>query len=132
MTGSQGQRGMAASPRTSAAGWISLREISFDSESAEIRPSEAGKLSEVSAYVNQNPSIRVGIAGSTDRVRGTDRYDAELSQRRVANVRDALIRSGVSADRIETGAGMERVECTDAREQCSRGEGRVEVMGRSN
>jgi hypothetical protein len=132
MTGSQGQRGATGPLRTSVSGWTSLRDISFDSGSAEIRPSEASKISEVSAYVDQNPSIRVGIAGSTDRVRGTDRHDSDLSQHRVAAVRDALVRSGVSVDRIETGAAVDGVDCNDSREQCSRREGRAELMGRSN
>jgi outer membrane protein OmpA-like peptidoglycan-associated protein len=134
-TGSQGVRGLqglTAPQPASASGWTSLREILFDSGSAEILPSEASKISEVSAYMDQNPSIRVGIAGSTDRVRDTDRYDLDLSRRRVATIRDALIRSGVSADRIETGVGVEGVECSDSRAQCPRREGRAELMGRSS
>jgi outer membrane protein OmpA-like peptidoglycan-associated protein len=132
MTGSPGEDGVTAPPQTYASGWISLRDISFNSGSAVIRPSEANKISEVSAYVDQNPSIHVGIAGSTDLVRGTDRYDVDLSRQRVAAVRDALIRSGVSADRIETGAGVEGVSCNDAKAQCPRREGRAELMARSN
>jgi outer membrane protein OmpA-like peptidoglycan-associated protein len=138
MTGAQGPMGMTgsdgvnASPRSSASGWTSLRDILFDSGSAEIRPSEASKISEVSAYAEQNPSIRVGIAGSTDRVRGTDRADVDLSQQRVASVRDALIRSGISADRIETGAAVEGAECKGGGEPCPRREGRTELMARSN
>jgi outer membrane protein OmpA-like peptidoglycan-associated protein len=66
-------------------------------------------------------------------LRGTNRYNADLSQRRMANVRDALIRTGVSGNRIETGRfGIERVKCNDSTEQCSKREGRVEVMGHSS
>jgi outer membrane protein OmpA-like peptidoglycan-associated protein len=138
MTGAQGPPGMTgsdgvnASPQASASGWTSLRDILFDSGSAKIRPSEASKISEVSAYADQNPSIRVGIAGSTDRVRGTDRTDVDLSRQRVASVRDALIQSGVSADRIETGTDMDGVECKASSEPCPRREGRTELMARSN
>jgi peptidoglycan-associated lipoprotein len=134
-TGSQGQPGMTASQGQAASvtGWISLRDIVFDFDTADIRPSEMSKISDIAAYVNQNPSVRVGIDGSTDLLRGTNRYNVALSQRRVANVRDALIRSGVSADRIETGRfGVERVKCNDSTEHCSQREGRVEVMGRSS
>jgi hypothetical protein len=132
MTGTAGQPGTTASPRTSAAGWISLRDILFDHDTADIRASETNKFSEIAAYVKQNPDLRVGISGSSDLVRGTERHDADLSQRRVANVRDELIRSGVSASRIDTGSGVERVECGDPREQCLRRDGLVEVMSRSN
>lgn len=51
----------------------------------------------------------------------------------MANVRNALIETGVSMDRIETGRfAAERVKCNDSIEQCSQREGRVEVMGCSN
>jgi outer membrane protein OmpA-like peptidoglycan-associated protein len=134
-TGSQGQPGMTASPDPAApvTGWVTLRDILFDFDTVDIRPSEMNKISDLATYVNQNPSVRVGIDGSTDLSRGTNRYNVALSQQRIDNVRDALIRAGVAADRIETGRfGTERVECTDSTEQCSQREGRVEVMGRSS
>jgi outer membrane protein OmpA-like peptidoglycan-associated protein len=134
-TGSQGQPGLAASPvpAASAAGWISLRDILFEFDKADIRPSEMSKLYDIASYVNQNPSIRVGIDGSTDLLRGSNRYNVALSERRIANVRDALLRAGISAERIETGRfGVARVKCDDSNEQCSHREGRVEVMGRTS
>ena len=46
---------------------------------------------------------------------GTNQYNAGPSQRRIATVRDALIRAGVSADRIETGTfAMQRAGCSNA------------------
>ena len=142
-TGSQGQQGqqgheglpgVTASPGPAVStGWISLRDILFDFDTADIRPSEMNKISEIAAYLNQNPSVRVGIDGSTDLLRGINRHNEKLSQQRIANVRDALIRTGVSSSRIETGRfGVERVKCNDSTEQCSQREGRVEVMGRSS
>jgi outer membrane protein OmpA-like peptidoglycan-associated protein len=133
-TGSQGQPGITASPApdAAAAGWISLRDILFDFDTAEIGPSELSKISDIATWVKQNPSVRVGIDGSTDLLRGTNRYNVALNERRTANVRDALIRTGVPADRIETGRfGVERVECNESTEPCAQREGRVEVMGRS-
>jgi outer membrane protein OmpA-like peptidoglycan-associated protein len=133
-TGTQGQPGMTApGPAASETGWISLRDIMFDFDTADIRRSEMNKISDVAAYLKQNPSTRVGIDGSTDLSRGTNRYNVDLSGRRIANVRDALIEAGVSGDRIETGNfGAKRAECDDSTEQCSKREGRVEVMARSN
>jgi outer membrane protein OmpA-like peptidoglycan-associated protein len=131
--GLQGQSGMAASQKPGSTGWISLRDILFDSDTADLRTSERNKISDVAAYLSQNPSVRVGIDGSTDASRGTRRHDQNLSKRRIANVRDALIRAGVSAGRIETGRfGVERVECDNATEECARHDGRVEVLGRSS
>jgi len=133
LTGTRGQAGTTApAPGASETGWISLRDIMFDYDTADIRPSEMNKISEVAAYLKQNPSIRVGIDGSTDLLSGTNRYNVDLSKRRIANVRDALLETGVSDDRIETGRfGARRTECNDSTELCSKREGRVEVMARS-
>ena len=82
--------------------------------------------------MNQNPGVRVGIDGATDLLRGTNQYNVALSQRRVANVRDALVRTGVSASRIETGGfAAERAKCSDSTERCSQRDGRVEVLAHS-
>ena len=134
LTGTQGQPGMTApGPAASETGWISLRDIMFDFDTAKIRRSEMNKISDVAAYLKQNPSTRVGIDGATDLLRGTNRYNVNLSRRRIGNVRDALIEAGVSGDRIETGNfGAKRAECDDSTEPCSKREGRVEVMARSN
>ena len=62
---------------------------------------------------------------------GCNQYNADLIQQRVGNVREALIRAGVSADRIETGGfGAERAKCNDVNEKCCQRDGRVEVMVR--
>jgi outer membrane protein OmpA-like peptidoglycan-associated protein len=121
----------APAPSASETGWVSLRDIMFDYDTADIRPSEMNKISEVATYLKQNPSVRVGIDGATDLLRGTNRYNESLSQRRIANVRDALIETGVSDRRIETGRfGVKRAECNESIELCSKREGRVEVMAR--
>lgn len=133
VTGAQGQPGVAgpASPTAAGTRWTSLRDIMFDYNRAEIRSTELSKIADIAAYTNQNPSARLGIDGSTDLLRGTNQYNAAMSQQRVGNVRDALIRAGVSADRIEAGSfGAERAKCNEANEPCSQRDGRVEVMVR--
>jgi len=60
------------------------------------------KVSEVVAYMKQNPSLRVGIDGSMD-PRGTEPRNQDLSDRRVSAVRDALIKAGVPAAQIQVG-----------------------------
>ena len=134
MTGAQGERGTTESRGQPApmGGWVTLRDIIFDFDEAEIRRSEMNKISDIADYVDQNPSVRLRIDGSTDLIRGTNQYNVDLSQRRVARVRDALIRTGVSADRIETGGfPAEPARCNDSTEHCQRA-GRVEVLARSD
>ena len=98
MTGSPGRRG--APDVAAAPGWVSLREIIFDFDKAEIRPSEMTKITDIASYVSQNPGVRVGIDGSTDLRRGANQYNVALSDQRETNVRDALIHSGVAASRM--------------------------------
>ena len=131
VTGAQGPAGMAAV--RSPAGWTSLRDFTFDYDRTDLRSAELNQFSEIATYVRQNPSVRVGIDGSTDLLRGTNQYNAGLSQHRIATVRDALIQAGVSADRIETGTfAAQRAGCNDAIERCAQRDGRVEVLVRSS
>ena len=131
ITGAQGAPALTPSPMPGVR-WSSLKEFMFDYDRSDIRYSEARKASEVAAYMSQNPSVRLGIAGYTD-MQGTGQYNLPLNQRRVATVRDALIQAGVPAERIETGTfGTDRFMCNPAAEQCSQREGRVEVLVRAS
>jgi len=133
ITGSQGQPGMPGSrnPGVPVARWTPLKDIRFDYDKAEIRPVEMTKVSEIATYMSQNPSVRLGIDGSTDLLRGTNQYNVGLSQQRAGNVRDALIRAGVSADRMEMGGfATQRAKCNDAAEPCAQRDGQVEVLVR--
>ena len=90
------------------------------------------KISDIAAYVNQNPTVRIGVDGATDLLRGTNKYNTALSERRIANVRDALLQAGVSSNRIETGGfAAERARCNDSTERCAQRDGRVEVLAHS-
>ena len=132
VTGAQGPAGVATA-RNPYPGWAALRDFTFDYDRTDIRSSELNQPSEIAAYVRQNPSVRLGIDGSTDLLRGTNQYNSGLSQRRMATVRDALIQAGVSADRIDTGMfAAQKATCNDATERCSQRDGRVEVLVRSN
>ena len=138
MTGVQGPAGItgaqgapASSPQPGVR-WTLVKEFMFDYDRSDIRYSESRKPAEVAAYMSQNPSVRLGIAGYTN-TQSTDQYNLPLSQRRVATVRDALIQAGVPADRIETGTfGTDRFMCNSSPEQCSQREGRVEVLVRAS
>ena len=89
---------------------------------------ETSKVSEIAAHLQQNPSFTVGIDGHTD-PRGTDRYNQALSERRVDAVKNALMKAGVAADKIVTGAfGESRLACNDKTEGCWQRDRRVEVL----
>jgi outer membrane protein OmpA-like peptidoglycan-associated protein len=147
MTGSQGTQGSAGvtgaqgpagatgvrSPAVVGTNWSALKDFTFDYDRTDIRSSEQNQPSEIAAYARQNPGVRLGIDGATDLLRGTNQYNAGLSQRRISTVRDALIQAGVSADRIETGTfATQKANCNDSTERCAQRDGRVEVLVRSN
>ena len=126
-TGPAGAQGTAG--QTGAQGpvgivdrWTSFRELWFDFNRSDLQTSEMSKVSEVAAYMKQNPSLRVGIDGSMD-ARGTDPRNQDLSDRRVSAVRDALIQAGVPAAKIQSGAYGDAQLARDRR---------VEVLVRSD
>jgi outer membrane protein OmpA-like peptidoglycan-associated protein len=83
--------------------WTSFREFVFEFNRADIQASDTSKVSEIAAYMKQNPSLRIGIDGSMD-PRGTDPRNQDLSDRRISAVRDALIQAGVPSSKIQSGA----------------------------
>jgi outer membrane protein OmpA-like peptidoglycan-associated protein len=78
--------------------WMSYRDFWFESGEAGIRPSDTSKVSEIAAYIKQNPSLQVGIDTFMDSP------NQDLRDRRVNAVRDALIQAGVPAEKIWAGA----------------------------
>ena len=128
--GIQGNLGPAgAVGMTSArASWTVFKDILFDFDKADIRASETSKVPEIAVYMQQNPSVQVGIDGYAD-PRGTNPYNMSLSQRRVSAIQDALVKAGVASDRIETGAfGEMGLKCGESTEQCWQRDRRVEVL----
>jgi peptidoglycan-associated lipoprotein len=86
------------------------------------------KINDVAAFLKANPAVLVRIDGHTD-PRGNEKYNLALSQRRVSAVREALIKAGTPADRIQPSHfGKARPKCNEATEACWQLDRRVEVM----
>jgi outer membrane protein OmpA-like peptidoglycan-associated protein len=93
VTGAQGATGPTGAQGLAAAGgsnWSSYRDYTFNVNSNDILRADGNKAREIADYMNQNPSFRIAIDGS--------------NERRVSNVRAALIDAGVPAYKIQTGA----------------------------
>jgi len=121
--GAQGQAGAVTVAR-----WTKFKDILFDFDKSELRANETGKVSEIAAYLQQNPTVVVGIDGYSD-PRGSDKYNQALSERRVNTIRDALLGAGVPAAKITTGAfGEMRLKCNDSTQECWQSDRRVEVL----
>ena len=82
--------------------------VYFDYDSAAIKLGEKSKVEAVASALKADPSAKVLVEGNADE-RGTDEYNRALSERRALAAREALVASGVEADRIATrGYGRDR------------------------
>ena len=76
-------------------------EVSFDFNSASIKPSFHSPLNKIADIMNRYPQTQIVIAGHTDSV-GSEKYNLELSLRRANAVADYLVSQGVSMARLST------------------------------
>jgi outer membrane protein OmpA-like peptidoglycan-associated protein len=127
--GAQGPAGaVGPQARADAAKWTSFRDFLFDFDKSAIRSNETKQVSDIAAYMKQNPSVQVGIDGHTD-PRGTDAFNQGLSERRVNAIREALVTAGVTESRIKAGAfGESQPKCNESTEACWQADRRVEVL----
>jgi outer membrane protein OmpA-like peptidoglycan-associated protein len=137
-TGSAGPQGTSGPPGpigpfgpVGAAGadakWISVNDVLFDYNKADIRPDEQAKITKLAQYLKQNDGLTVRLVGHTDQ-RGTEPYNMQLSKRRAAAVQQALLAAGAPADRVRMVAFGEReLRCTANDETCFQANRRVEV-----
>jgi outer membrane protein OmpA-like peptidoglycan-associated protein len=126
--GAQGPAGPAGIASVAMKNWTKFKDFLFDTDKSDLRSNEESKVSEIKAYMQQNPAVIVGIDGYTD-PRGTDKYNQALSERRVEIIRDALANAGVPSDKIQTGAfGEMRLKCQEQTQACWQSDRRVEVL----
>ena len=78
---------------------IRLNNIFFDFDKFTLRSESFPELNRVAEFLEEQPSIKVQIAGHTDNI-GTEEYNLNLSRRRSEAVTNYLIKKGVSKDRI--------------------------------
>jgi outer membrane protein OmpA-like peptidoglycan-associated protein len=86
----------------------------FDFDSAALRPETAQLVREIAVMLQQNPNWTILIAGHTDSTGGAE-HNMRLSQQRAESVRQALIRNGVAANRLQSvGHGMTKPKADNA------------------
>jgi outer membrane protein OmpA-like peptidoglycan-associated protein len=78
-----------------------LEGVTFETNSATLKPESSQVLDRVAASLKANPTVRIEIAGHTDSA-GKQAYNVDLSKRRAASVRDYLVSKGIAASRVET------------------------------
>jgi hypothetical protein len=94
--------------------WTHYREYRFNGDESAIDPDDSAMTAAIISYMQRNPSLIIGIDGSLSS-NGTSSHAHTLCDRRVVAVRDALVQSGLSSDRITTGAFGESAHRLDGR-----------------
>jgi outer membrane protein OmpA-like peptidoglycan-associated protein len=129
----------AAAPATTAgaalekalaeSGRADLYSIFFSFNSDRIREESDATIDEIAAVLGRHPDWKLSIAGHTDNI-GSDSDNLDLSRRRAAAVKEALIkRHRIAADRlVTTGHGESRPRDTNETLQGRARNRRVELV----
>ena len=114
-------------------GRVVLNGISFEFNSATLRPESDAALDAMAEYLRANPEKRFYIVGHTDSV-GTFAYNAKLSADRAQAVMDALMQTrNVASDRLEAhGVGPLAPVFSNSTESGREQNRRVELVERRN
>jgi outer membrane protein OmpA-like peptidoglycan-associated protein len=75
-------------------------DVTFDTNSAVVRPGLYSEIDRVAGVLTQYPSTLIRVEGHTDS-RGSDEYNMNLSQQRANAVKTLLVQRGVAENRIE-------------------------------
>ena len=75
--------------------------VHFDYDSSVVKSGEKSKVAAVASYLKANTADAVEIEGHCDE-RGTEEYNRSLGERRAQALRELLVASGISADRVHT------------------------------
>ena len=86
------------------------RDIFFLINKAVIRDSEASKINDIVAYLNENKDAKVQVTGYADAGTGNDKVNDRIAAKRADAVVAALKKAGISADRITFDSKGARVQ----------------------
>lgn len=95
-------------------GRVDVYGIYFDFARSTLRPESERVLDEIAAALKNNPAWKLKVDGHTDNIGGDD-YNVDLSRRRSAAVKAALVeRYRIASDRLTTdGLGAARPKATN-------------------
>ncbi len=91
-----------------------VKDVFFNYDNADIRSDEDAIVQADAQFLSAHPSMGLLIEGHCDE-RGSEDYNMVLGQSRATRVRDALVKNGISADRIKLiSLGTDKPFCTAA------------------
>jgi len=108
---------------------VSLPEaITFPVDSASVKPSLQDDIRAIGFNLQEYPNSSVRVVGHTDNT-GTKAYNKDLSVRRANAVRNILLNSGVSGNRVRAvGRGENQPIATNATAEGRQANRRVEIV----
>jgi outer membrane protein OmpA-like peptidoglycan-associated protein len=80
---------------------LTLGDVLFDSAQATLKAGAASTIDRLAQFMRDYPDRQVMIEGHTDS-RGDDAYNRDLSERRAAAVREALVERSIGSERVRT------------------------------
>lgn len=80
---------------------VNFAPIYFGFDSTVVPAEELPKIDDVVSHLNANPNRVTIIEGNCDE-RGSSEYNMSLGENRAVIIRNYLVQSGISADRIQT------------------------------
>ena len=80
--------------------WFDFDRLSFNTDSAALRPESQGQLGNIAAILKAYPNVHIQIGGFTDNS-GNSQHNLKLSQDRANEVMGRLVALGISPDRLE-------------------------------
>jgi len=86
------------------------RDIFFLINKADIRTSEAQKVTDIVTYLNENKDAKVQVTGYADAGTGNDKINDRIAAKRADAVVKALKDAGIAADRISFDSKGARVQ----------------------
>jgi outer membrane protein OmpA-like peptidoglycan-associated protein len=102
-------------------------DVTFDTNSALVRPGLYSEVNRVAGVLNQYPDTLIRVEGHTDSV-GSEEYNRDLSIRRATAVKTLLVQQGVADSRIEVvGFGKTMPVATNETEAGRQMNRRVEI-----
>ncbi len=78
---------------------IVLRNVFFETASADLRPESKTELDRLKALLEGNPGLKIRINGHTDNV-GSEEANQQLSEQRAKTVYDYLVQNGIALERL--------------------------------
>ena len=109
-------------------GHAAVYGITFDTDSASIKPESAQAIGEITKLLKNDPGLKIYVVGHTDNT-GSAEHNLKLSHDRAQSVMQALVQNGIGAARMKSyGCGQYAPVASNDSEEGKAKNRRVELV----